>query len=494
MSRRSGIVIELIGDGRQPIFLNLAASIIREIERGRLRSGDRLPGTRVLAQTLKLHRNTVDAAFHELTMQGWLVAEPSRGTFVARDLPELGLDEGWRPQSKIEISPIGRSMAPMTTVSDGTPDPRIMPRTELARAFRRALSTPSFLSGASYGDPRGAIVLREALSGYLLGERGLTVLPDELLITRGSQMGLFLAAAALLRPAEAIAVEEPGYPLAWSAFRAAGAKVIGVPVDDQGINVDSLAMIAEREPGLKAIYVTPHHQYPTTVTLGAGRRLKLLEIARRHHLTIIEDDYDHEYRFDGRPVLPLAARALSDQPVVYVGSMSKLLAPAVRLGYTIARPEILTRMADLREAIDRQGDVPLEHALASLIADGDLRRHARKARNIYAARRNLLAREITDRFGELVKFDMPAGGLALWLRLHGSLSGETWASNAARAGLAISSGVRFVLDTANAPNGLRFGYANLDDDELKRAVTLLASSLPVSGKAHSGAGPASTIA
>jgi GntR family transcriptional regulator/MocR family aminotransferase len=293
-----------------------------------------------------------------------------------------------------------------------------------------------------------------------------------MMITRGSQMGLYLAAAALVEPGEAIAVEEPGYPLAWSAFRAAGARVVGVPVDAHGIDVDRLTAIADREPELRAIYVTPHHQYPTTVTLGASRRLKLLDLARRKRLVLIEDDYDHEYRFEGRPVLPLAARAEAEG-VVYLGSLSKLLAPAVRVGYAIAAPAVLTRMADRREAIDRQGDVPLEQALASLIEDGELRRHTRKARRIYGERRDLFAAAIRRELGQQVAFDLPAGGLALWLRLRAGLDAETWAANAAQVGLAVSPGVKFTLDAAHAPQAFRLGYASLTEIELSRVATLL---------------------
>lgn len=481
MRKRADMTIELPEDGAQPVFLAIAASIIGEIERGRLKPGEALPGTRALAARLKVHRNTVDAAFQELTMQGWLTAKPSRGTFVADDLPEPRKSVMRTPPRTLAGGGTGTGPPPVMRISDGSADPRLMPRVELARAFRRALSAPGFLADASYGDPRGALALRTALADYLIGERGLTAAPDDLMVTRGSQMGLFLAAAAILAPGEAIAVEEPGYPLAWSAFRAAAARVIGVPVDAHGIDVDRLAHLVEREPGLKAVYVTPHHQYPTTVTLGAGRRLKLLDLARRHSLTIIEDDYDHEYRFEGRPVLSLAARAGQGLSVVYVGSLSKLLAPAVRLGYVVASPQILRRMADRREAIDRQGDLPLEHALASLIADGDLRRHTRKARRIYAARRDRLAEEIAGTLGDAVSFDPPAGGLAIWLRLRAGLSAETWAANAARSGLVITPGVRFALDAGQAPEAFRFGYANLDETELKRAVTLLSQTMPHAG-------------
>lgn len=479
---RKEIAIGLEKRDRRPIFLDIAASIMDDIERGRLKPGDALPGTRTLAKSLKVHRNTVDAAFHELTMQGWLVSEPSRGTFVARDLPIKHPGER-SARSRIQAARAdagkGTGAAPPSLrVSDGVPDPRIMPRLELARAFRRALTGPAFLADAGYGDPRGAPALRTALSGYLSRERGLAASAGDLMVTRGSQMGLFLAAAAIIEPGQAIAVETPGYPLAWSAFRAAGARVIGVPVDAGGFDIDHLARLAEREPALRAIYVTPHHQYPTTVTMGAGRRLKLLDIARLHGLSVIEDDYDHEYRFDGRPVLPMAARAEQDTQVIYVGSLSKLLAPVVRLGYVVARPDILTRMADRREAIDRQGDLPLELALAALIEDGELGRHARKARRIYEARRDVLADELRASLRDDIAFDLPAGGLAIWLRLRSGQSAETWAASAARAGLVVSPGLRFSLDAASAQEAFRIGYANFDNAELQRLVALLTESKP----------------
>jgi GntR family transcriptional regulator / MocR family aminotransferase len=171
LGKRGDISIELMEDGGQPIFLNLATTLIREIERGRLKPGDALPGTRTMARNLGLHRNTVDAAYQELTMQGWLVAEPSRGTFVARDLPDIAPTRGRRrnrvPARTVETGP----NAPPLRVSDGAPDSRLMPRAELARAFRRALSAPAFLSDGGYGDPRGALTLRTALADYLGIER-----------------------------------------------------------------------------------------------------------------------------------------------------------------------------------------------------------------------------------------------------------------------------------------------------------------------------------
>ncbi len=440
-----------------------------------MKPGDPLPGTRALARGLSLNRNTVDAAYHELIMQGWLEARPSSGTFVATDLPEAATTAPRRP-AKDKPTTLSAT-PPILHMTDGAPDARLMPHAELARAFRHALSSSATLADMAHGDAYGAPRLRSVLSEYLAHERGLAVPATHVMVTRGSQMGLFLSAAALFVSGDVIAVEEPGYPMAWAAFRAAGASVVGVPVDKGGIDVDQLERIAAETPRLTAVYVTPHHQYPTTVTLGAGRRLRLLEIARRYGLTVIEDDYDNEYRFDGRPILPMAARASADQPIVYLGSLSKLMAPALRLGYVVASPAMLGRMATVREAIDRQGDLPLEQAFACLIAQGDVRRHARKARRIYQARRDLLVALLEEHLSEKVDFDIPAGGLAIWLKMNG-LSAQQWSDYALQRGLSVSPGSRFALDPARAAEAMRVGFASLNEKEMRKAVHLLVAACP----------------
>ncbi|MGV0909663.1 MocR-like pyridoxine biosynthesis transcription factor PdxR [Martelella sp. FOR1707] len=465
------LALEIAKNPHGPLFLAIAEAITRDILRGRLKPGSRLPGTRALARELGVHRNTVDAAYQELATQGWLKAEPARGTFVAQDLP----DE-MAPPGSIEAPAEPAVVRPPLAFTDGAPDPKLLPDKALARAFRRALLSPAFRAGVDYGDARGTPVLRHALSSYLASDRGVVADPARLLITRGSQMALFLAAKAAVKPGQAIAVEEPGYSLAWEAFRAAGASVRGVPVDAGGLSVTALEETIASDPRIAAVYVTPHHQYPTTVTMGAARRLQLLEVVERHGITLIEDDYDHEYRFEGRPVLPLAARAPADLPLIYVGSLSKLLSPGIRLGYAMAPEPLLSGMAAARAAIDRQGDAPLEAALADLIRDGALGRHARKARRIYRARRDVLAAALREHLGERIAFETPAGGLALWLGC-GEVSADVWAARAGKAGLALLPATRFTLKRA-APQALRLGYAALGEAQIAHAVDILARSLP----------------
>ena len=465
------LALDIEKEPHGPLFLAIAEAITRDIMRGRLKPGTRLPGTRALARELAVHRNTVDAAYQELTMQGWLHAQPARGTFVAEDFPD-SIAEPVAVSVPVEPSVV----RPHLAFTDGAPDPKLVPDKALARAFRRALLSPIFRTGVDYGDARGTPVLRHALSSYLASDRGVVAEPARLLITRGSQMALFLAAKAAVKPGQVIAVEEPGYPLAWAAFRAAGASVQGIPVDEGGLSIAALEDVITHDPRIAAVYVTPHHQYPTTVTMGAARRLQLLELVERHGVTLIEDDYDHEYRFEGRPVLPLAARAPADLPLIYVGSLSKLLSPGIRLGYAMAPEPLLSRMATARAAIDRQGDAPLEAALADMIRNGDLGRHARKARRIYRTRRDVLASALSNHLGERIAFDSPAGGLALWLHCQ-NVSAESWAERAEAAGLALLPATRFTLERP-APQAFRLGYAALDEAQIVRAVEILAQSWP----------------
>ena len=419
-----------------------------------------------------LNRNTVDAGYQEAVAQGWLVAEPSRGTFVAHNLPDIGM--GSPAGGEANPQPNGgrteESAKSLLSFSDGAADPRLLPTAAMARAFRRGLIRKKALSSLGYDDPRGTTALRRALRTHLAAERGLSFASHDLMVTRGSQMALFLAAQAIAAPGMAIAVENPGYPLAVAAFRAAGVRVVPIAVDEGGMSIDQLEAALARDPSIRAVYVTPHHQYPTSVTMGAARRLRLIDLARTARLTIIEDDYDHDYRFEGAPVLPIAARAGGE--TVYLGSLSKLLAPGIRLGYVVASPDLVARMAVIREAIDRQGDGPLEEAVALMIEDGDLARHARKARRIYHARRDYLATRLSAELPEALAFEIPRGGLALWARIVDGTDADRWSKAAAGLDLSLTPAAQHSIDGL-APAAFRLGYAGLDESEIDRAVEIL---------------------
>jgi GntR family transcriptional regulator / MocR family aminotransferase len=472
-----------------PLFQQIARAVSTDIRRGRLRPGDALPGTRTVARALGVQRLTVVAAFDELVAEGWIVNQRARGAFVSTDLPDPTPRRftSWEPpvamaeRTGFDLLPAPESEPPYDVprgsllFAPSRPDVRLVPGKVIGRALRRAMSQPS---GAllSYGPSQGHPRLRKSVSAMLASTRGLAAGPDNVCITRGSQMALALLSKVLLHPGDIVAVEQLGYRSAWESFRLVGAKVVGVPVDNDGLQVDALErLIAEQR--VRAVYVTPHHQYPTTVTMSAGRRLKLMELARAHRFPIIEDDYDHEFQYDGRPVLPLASVDRFGI-VVYIGTFSKVLAPALRLGYVVAPIPLIERIAAHRSLIDTQGDQVLEYAIAELLEEGEVQRHIRRVRREYHARRDTLVNALRAHLGTRVTFDVPGGGIALWLKVTKGLDVEQWASRAKDRGAVIVTGAAYALDGRAQPF-VRLGFASLNGKELEEGVRRLAAAARV---------------
>jgi GntR family transcriptional regulator/MocR family aminotransferase len=257
-------------------------------------------------------------------------------------------------------------------------------------------------------------------------------------------------------------------------MRSAGARVVGVPVDARGVSTAAIAKLAG-EQKIRAVYVTPHHQYPTTVALSAGRRIELLALAARHRFAVIEDDYDHEFHYDGRPILPVAS-ADRGGAVIYVGTLSKVLAPGLRIGYVVAPAPLLDRLTALRASVDRQGDLPVEVAVAELLEDGEVQRHIRRARRIYAERRDVLVELLRASLGTALTFESPAGGPALWTKVDPAIDIDGWYERGLAAGVAFQPARMFALD-GRTRNQARFGFAQLDIPELREAVKRLARAV-----------------
>jgi len=472
-----------------PVFVQIARSISDAISVGRLRAGDRLPGARSLATSLGINRNTVVAAYRDLEAQGWIETRAARGSFVT------GPQQSEQPRrfartagprsgvpSRMAFSLANRAPAsgelplPPTVRFDlrgGVPDGRLVPWAELARAYRRALRVAGAAS-LGYGDPAGHPRLREALAQMLAQTRGLATTADDVVVTRGSQMALWLAATVLLSPGDAVAVESYGYQPAWAALRARGATLCPVDVDDRGLDVAELeALLARRR--IAAVYLTPHHQFPTTAVLSPSRRLRLLELAREHRFAILEDDYDNEFHYDGRPVLPLASVDRAGA-VVYVGTLSKVLAPGLRIGFAVAPKPMREALVAQRQLIDRQGDLTVEAAVAEMMEEGEVQRHIRRARRIYQGRRDVLVRALRTHLSEVLEVRQPPGGLALWAKVAEPVNVDAWVKRAEVRGVAFNPAGRYVFDGLSRPFA-RIGFARCTESELEAAVQLLARSL-----------------
>ncbi len=471
----------------QPRFVGIARAVTEEIRRGRLAPGARLPGSRSLARQFGVNRNTVLAALSELAEEGWITTEPASGTFVSRDLPQQkprAFSRSKRDASKLGFALRGdvpKLPAPGfdgakpggLNMGGGVPDLRLVPSAALARAYRAALRRGQ--GALDYGDPRGDARLRSILAEHLAKARGIALTDDDLLITRGSQMAVDLAARSLFAPGDVIAVESLGYRPAWQALEAGGAKLRPVPVDARGLDLGALEKLCRAESRLRGVYLTPHHQYPTTVTLSAPRRLQLLALARRHGFAILEDDYDYEFHYEGRPILPLAS-ADDAGVVVYFGTLSKILAPGLRVGYVAAPQPVLHAMTVARYYVDRQGDPALERAVAELFEEGEVMRHARRMQRLYRARRDAMIEQLQHQFADILSFRVPAGGMALWVKVAPDIDVDAWCAAAHRRGVTIYSERRYAFRPAT-PRYVRLGYATANDEERAHALEVLRASL-----------------
>jgi GntR family transcriptional regulator/MocR family aminotransferase len=256
-----------------------------------------------------------------------------------------------------------------------------------------------------------------------------------------------------------------------------------LPIDEGGARVDLLPKLALRHR-LRAVYLTPHHQFPTTVALAASRRMALLDFARDARLAVIEDDYDHEFHYEGRPMVPLASLDRGGV-VIYVGTLSKVLAPGLRLGYVVGPPELIDCLAAFRVIADTQGDQCLEAAVAEMFEDGEVQRHVNRMRRVYLARRNALADALRSVVGDALTFQPPRGGMAIWARVSPGLDVEAWAAHAAEHGVVAPTARAYALDGRSRPF-FRLGFAGLTPEELNEAARRLGAAL---GDLRAGGGP-----
>ena len=468
----------------RPLYLQIVHAVIHGIEAGRLPPGTFLASSRDLAATLSVNRKTVVVAYEDLVAQGWLQSRGTRGTMVAAELSRVqgavpalaGVVAAPAEADYVFRTPPARPLALSgeggLKLDEGAPDGRLFPADILARAYRSAIHRASRDNRMQYRDPRGSPRLREAVAAMLRSERGLAVGLDEICITRGSQNGIYLAARTLISPGDTVLVEALTYEPAVAAVADLGAKIVPVGLDEQGVDVADV----ERQCRLhrvRAIFLTPHHQFPTTVALRPERRLRLLMLARQFGFAIIEDDYDHEYHFDSQPLLPMASYA--PDRVIYVGSLSKLLLPALRIGYIAAPRAFIDAVAHGVSLTDGMGNTLTEDAAAELIVEGELRRHVRRVTQVYGVRRLAFDEHLKAIFGGHVDYRVPDGGLAFWLQFPDRALLDRIEAGALAQGLHLAASASFAT-TADAPRGLRIGFGSLTESEAERALTGLATA------------------
>jgi GntR family transcriptional regulator/MocR family aminotransferase len=465
--------LQIDEQSEKAVYLQIADALIKDIHTGRLKSGDALPGSRNLAKLLKVNRNTVVEALSVLLIEGWLISKERQGTFVADVVPSFE-ETALRDLVNVGVKGIENKHYHIQ-FDDGYPDSKIAPITELARAYRQIFNLKGRWQMMGYGNELGEVVFRKEIAHMLNLQRGMQVNEHNLCITRGSQMAMYLTAQCLFENGDNVMIENPGYKPAWEAFEVAGAKLLPVNVDKDGLLIEEVVALLKSYKRIKAIYVTPHHQYPTTVTLSLKRRLELIRLSNEYGFTIIEDDYDNEFHFGYRPVLPLSSFTELEN-FVYIGTMSKVVAPALRIGYLASNnSDLIQRVGKLRKIIDVQGDNIMEQAVLQLIKDGTIKRHIKKATHHYKAKRDFTETLLKKYIKNKASYTIPEGGLAFWIVPK---NGVVWSQISKKLK---EKGIRIITPDAysydNPANGMRFGYGSLPEKELEEGIIALAALL-----------------
>jgi len=441
----------------------------------------KLPGSRVLASLLEVHRKTIVACYDELLLQGWVESIPKKGTFVHPNLPELQQQDFLEDTSTRKEDAIGFQFyrddlkannfpeikEGFMYLNDGTPDTRLTPIVDIARIYRRISNRTTIYKEMNYGTTYGNEKLRNTLAEYLNKTRGLAIIKENILITRGSQMGIYLAAQLLLEKEDIVVVGETNYVSTDTVFLGRGAVLERVSVDEHGLVTKEIEAICKQKK-IKAVYVTSHHHHPTTVTLCAERRIHLLNLAKKYSFAIIEDDYDYDFNYNHAPILPLASHDVNGN-VVYIGSVCKSVAPVFRVGYLIAPITFVNEASNKRRFIDRQGDALLELTFEEFIKSGDLDRHIKKVMKVYKARRDLFCNLFETHFSDVFTFENPKGGMAIWAQLKDTYSWDKIVETGRKYQLEIGDWRRYDM-AKTRHNSMRIGYGSYNEVEMLELI------------------------
>src|SRR6266849_9055907 len=479
-----------------PLYRQLYERLRGSILVGHLETGARLPSTRVLASELGVSRTTTALAYELLLLEGYIESRVGDGTRVARLQPEQ-LFQGTRNAKDLDAIdtpgtppavfsrrcqllidmpyPEGyfgdQARRGMCLFLVGHPDVTSFPYETwarlVARHARQSLQAVSF-----YQHVQGYAPLRQAIATHIGMTRGVHCSPEQIILTTGAQGALDLVARVLLDPGDSAWVEDPGYSGARGALLAAGAQPVAVPVDEEGLDVDAGRQLS---PEARLAIVTPSHQFPTGVTMSLSRRLALLEWSRETHAWIVEDDYDSEYRFSGRPLEALQGLDRAGR-VLYIGTFSKVLFPSLRLGYLVAPPELLKGLIATQRLIVVHLPLLEQMALADFIAEGHFARHLRRMYLLYRERRNALVDALTRELGDRLDVTVPEAGMHLVAWLPSGMSAQAAAQRAAASGLHILPISQFSLRSLQR-DGLLLGFASASPQELRAGVHTLALAL-----------------
>jgi GntR family transcriptional regulator/MocR family aminotransferase len=402
----------------RPLYLRITDGLRDAIKSGMIMPGEKLPSCRTLAEQVGANRHTVMTALEQLIAEGWIYAETRKGYRVAEELPSKFFSPALSKMkpSTYTVSTTKRSLKPITPKWDfrsSTPDLRLFPLDEFKTCLNASLKRegPTILG---YGESNGYRPFIHELEKYLRRVRALA--GRELIVTHGSQEAIFIAAHVILSSGDGVAVEDRTYPAARTALSSTGASLYAVKTDDEGLDPEAFAKLCTKRR-IKLLYLTPLHQYPTTVTLSSPRRHALYEVARKNGVMILEDDYDHEYHYRCQPLPPLAAEDPANI-VIYVSTLSKILFPSARIGFMAAPQQLHAKFSEARKMISTQNDTLMQSAVARWMRSDGFQRHLNRTRRTYEKRLRSALSTLSElkALGAPINWITPDGGMAIWLK------------------------------------------------------------------------------
>tara|TARA_R110000751_G_scaffold307921_1_gene435644 strand:+ start:2219 stop:3739 length:1521 start_codon:yes stop_codon:yes gene_type:complete len=475
----------------QPKYLQLAETVREAIKQGQLTSGDQLPSVKSISQDLGLNRHTVMKSLAELVAEGWIESIQRVGYKVVENLPIEKSQNSTFKAVAVNLSPIDYRLVrsgmqlPTYPANDfefnfagGQADLSLFPFDEFKRCTSDVLNRPN-TAQLSYGQSAGTPELIEQVRIYLRKSRAIT--DREIVITNGSQEALFIVAHLFLKTGDKVAIEKLGYPPAMAAFRSAGAELVGITQDAQGMCHKDLE-VQILQGNVRLIYLTPLHQYPTTVTLSVSRRMRIYQLAAQHNIPIIEDDYDHEFHYRCQPLAPMATQDPA-QLVIYISTFSKIMFPGARIGIMAVNKALAKAVTEYRLLICHKSNVLMQSALAKWMANGGFERHLRRTTRLNLQRRDH-AIAVLKQY-PCFEFEIPDGGMALWVKLMPvcdekgqRLSAELLAKKCQDIGIYIQHEKQLQLHEKNAQDSfIRLGFAGMNQSKFASGIELLVNSL-----------------
>ena len=476
------ISLEIQASAADPLYRQVYNQLRRMILDGDLTPNTRLPSSRALAADNGIGRITAIQAYKQLAAEGFIESRPGAGTFVADSIPLEPLPaaaEAYKPG----LSSWGRRISSASGPSRrdrqrleidfgfGRSFPHIFPYDIWRRLLARYLSTDDVML-SRYGSPVGFLPLRQALANYLVRQRGVSCSPRQVVIVSGAQQGLDILARLLFSAGDGVVVESPGYSDAYRLFRAHGIQLYPLNVDEHGLPVGELPHL----DSIRAAFVTPSHQFPRGGSLPLERRLKLLEWAIQQNALVFEDDYDSELRYDGRPLSALQGLDNSGH-VVYFGTFSKVLFPALRLGYVVLPESLIAPFSRTLSLVDRGAPTLTQAAVADFIAEGHFERHLRRLRLAYGERRQTLVNALDETLAGEVTFSRVPAGLHIMIHLHPDCSEAEVIKKAAASGVGVYPGAPYYVQKP-APPAILLGFSGLNSEQIREGVWRLADVLP----------------